>query len=159
MVDAMSIRVAAGAASAVVPGARRLRAAALSALLAAKMLAGWGVQWDIRWHLVIGRDAFWIPPHVMTYAGVTLVAVISFGVLISETWQSWRGERLAGSLAVWGLVGTPGFHLAWWGIALTILAAPVDDLWHRLFGLDVTLWSPHTCWGSREPRSIRWVVW
>ena len=23
-----------------------------------------------------------------------------------------------------------------------MLAAPIDDLWHRLFGLDVTLWSP-----------------
>src|SRR4029450_534519 len=34
------------------------------------------------------------------------------------------------------------FHLAWWGMAIVILAAPIDDLWHRLFGLDVTLWSP-----------------
>src|SRR5207249_4322873 len=25
---------------------------------------------------------------------------------------------------------------------LVVLAAPIDDLWHRLFGLDVTLWSP-----------------
>src|SRR5207249_5628575 len=24
----------------------------------------------------------------------------------------------------------------------TVLAAPIDDLWHRLFGIDVTLWSP-----------------
>src|SRR5204862_128398 len=23
-----------------------------------------------------------------------------------------------------------------------IIAAPIDDLWHRLFGIDVTLWSP-----------------
>src|SRR5262249_33101439 len=38
--------------------------------------------------------------------------------------------------------GTRGFHLAAWGGALIVLAAPVDDLWHRLFGLDVTLWSP-----------------
>jgi hypothetical protein len=27
-------------------------------------------------------------------------------------------------------------------MAVTILAAPIDDLWHRLFGIDVTLWSP-----------------
>jgi len=27
-------------------------------------------------------------------------------------------------------------------MAVVILAAPIDDLWHRLFGLDVTLWSP-----------------
>jgi hypothetical protein len=41
-----------------------------------------------------------------------------------------------------GLTATRGFHLAAWGIALTVLAAPIDDLWHRLFGLDVTIWSP-----------------
>jgi hypothetical protein len=33
-------------------------------------------------------------------------------------------------------------QLAAWGVALLLLAAPIDDLWHRLFGLDVTLWSP-----------------
>jgi hypothetical protein len=41
-----------------------------------------------------------------------------------------------------GITGTRGYLLAAWGIALTVLAAPIDDLWHRTFGLDVTLWSP-----------------
>src|SRR5438132_12141507 len=35
-----------------------------------------------------------------------------------------------------------GWRLAAVGMALTILAAPIDDLWHRLFGIDVTVWSP-----------------
>src|SRR6266550_4563863 len=95
-----------------------LRRGALWALLAAKLVGGWGVGWDIRWHLLIGRDSFWIAPHVMAYAAVAATVV--------------------------GLAGTRGFHLAWWGIAIAILAAPIDDLWHRLFGIDVTLWSlPH----------------
>jgi hypothetical protein len=121
---------------------RALRVAALWGLLGAKMLGGWGVQWDIRWHLVIGRDSFWIAPHLMTYAGVTLAAVIALGVLAWETWRARRGLAVPGGIRVMGLVGTPGFHLAWWGMAITILAAPIDDLWHRLFGIDVTLWSP-----------------
>jgi hypothetical protein len=121
---------------------RTLRCAALWSLLAAKMLGGWGVQWDIRWHLDIGRDSFWIPPHVMTYAGVTLATLVPLAILLLETWRNRRGEPSAERLRVWGLVGTTGFHLAWWGSVLTVLAAPIDDLWHRLFGLDVTLWSP-----------------
>jgi hypothetical protein len=121
---------------------RALRVAALCGLLGAKMLGGWGVQWDIRWHLVIGRDSFWIAPHLMTYAGVTLAAVIALGVLAWETWRARRGLAVPDAIRVMGLVGTPGFHLAWWGMAITILAAPIDDLWHRLFGIDVTLWSP-----------------
>jgi len=45
--------------------------AALWVLLGANLLAGWGVQWDIMWHVLLGRDSFWIPPHVMTYGGGT----------------------------------------------------------------------------------------
>jgi hypothetical protein len=122
----------------------RLRRAALWTLLASKLIAGWGVQWDIQWHVLIGRDSFWIPPHVMTYAGVALAVLVSFGVLAWETLTT-RPARAPGGtpvLRVLGLSGTRGFHLAAWGIALTVLAAPIDDLWHRLFGLDVTLWSP-----------------
>ena len=159
-----------------------LRRRALWGLLLAKAVAGIGVGWDIRWHIVIGRDSFWIAPHVMTYAGVAVAATLSLGVLVYETWWARAAMRNAdgtgpGGVAshprpetvdgrwpsrfpmkgpparkppgpvppafrIAGLVGTRGYHLAWWGIALTIIAAPIDDLWHRLFGIDVTLWSP-----------------
>jgi hypothetical protein len=111
-------------------------------LVVAKLVGAWGLTWDIQWHLRIGRDSFWIAPHVMMYAGVTAGLVAAFGVLGLETWRA-RGARLRpGTIRVAGLVGTRGFHLAAWGVALVILAAPIDDLWHRLFGIDITLWSP-----------------
>src|SRR6058998_341405 len=76
----------------------------------------------------------------MTYAGVVVMVMLSFGVLAGMTLRpSWRGDDV---VRVLGLAGTRGFHLAAGGIALTVLAAPIDDLWHRLFGIDVTLWSP-----------------
>jgi len=118
-----------------------LRRGALWALLAAKLVGGWGVGWDIRWHLLIGRDSFWIAPHVMAYAAVAATAMISLGVLALETWQA-RRTTPVDAVTIVGLTGPRGFHLAWWGIAIAILAAPIDDLWHRLFGIDVTLWSP-----------------
>ena len=113
-----------------------LRRAVLWLLLVSKVIAGWGVQWDIQWHVLIGRDSFWIPPHVMTYAGVSAAVMLSFGMLFFET------LRGSGPVRILGLSGTRGFHLAAWGMAVTVLAAPIDDLWHRLFGIDVTLWSP-----------------
>jgi hypothetical protein len=118
-----------------------LRRFALWGIVVGKLVGGWGVQWDIQWHIQIGRDSFWIAPHVMTYAGVTIVVLLSFGILAWDTLR--RGPRLpADEITVMGMTSTRGFHLAAWGIALTVLAAPIDDAWHRLFGIDVTLWSP-----------------
>jgi hypothetical protein len=131
---------ASAATAAVADASLAWRRAALWGLLGAKVVSSWGVQWDIQWHTVIGRDSFWIAPHVMTYAGVVVMVVLSFGGL---AWTTLRPSPGGGDVVrVLGLAGTRGFHLAAWGIALTVLAAPIDDLWHRLFGIDVTLWSP-----------------
>src|SRR5438270_8363999 len=140
----MSIRVEAisvsGAGAAVSGASLAWRRAALWGLVGTKVLASWGVQWDIQWHTIIGRDSFWIAPHLMTYTGVTLTVLLSFGALAVTTL---RPSRAAGDVVrALGFVGTRGYHLAAWGIALTVLAAPIDDLWHRLFGVDVALWSP-----------------
>ena len=139
------LRVPSDASVSATDGLRAVRRAALWAILASKLLASWGVRWDIQWHVRIGRDSFWIAPHVMTYAGVSLVVLLSFGVLAWETYVQRRAGRAGGgpgTMRVLGLTGTRGFHVAAWGISVTVLAAPVDNLWHRLFGLDVTLWSP-----------------
>ncbi len=138
----MSVQTATRAVEAPLVGvADRLavRRVALWALLAAKLVAGWGVRWDIEWHVRIGRDSFWIPPHLMTYGGVALITLVSFGVL---AWETWRGPAGGRTLRILGLRGTRGFQVAAWGVAVTVAAAPIDDLWHRLFGLDVTIWSP-----------------
>jgi hypothetical protein len=115
---------------------------ALWALLGGKLLGAWGLTWDIQWHLLIGRDTFWIPPHVMMYAGVTAGFLVALTVLALDTARASSGARPRGTITVLGLTSTRGVHLAAWGMALLLLAAPIDDLWHRLFGLDVTLWSP-----------------
>jgi hypothetical protein len=119
----------------------RLRVA-LWVLLAGKLLGAWGLTWDIQWHLLIGRDTFWIPPHLMMYGGIIAGLLFVVAVLGLDTIDAQRGRPPRGSVTILGLTSTRGVHLAVWGIALLILAAPIDDLWHRLFGLDVTLWSP-----------------
>lgn len=111
-------------------------------LVGGKLLGAWGLTWDIQWHLQIGRDSFWIPPHLMMYGGVTAGLIVTFALLALETARARRRPPGPDTIRVLGLVGTRGLHLAAWGVALVILAAPIDDLWHRLFGLDVTLWSP-----------------
>jgi hypothetical protein len=109
-------------------GALGYRRAALWGALASKLVAAWGLGWDIQWHMTIGRDSFWIAPHLMIYGSVVVGLALGWGVLAYEWWR--------------GIATTRGFRLAALGLVLVVLAAPIDDLWHRLFGLDVTLWSP-----------------
>jgi hypothetical protein len=104
------------------------RRAALWGALAAKVVGAWGLGWDIQWHMTIGRDSFWIAPHLMIYGSVVVGLALGWGVLAYEWWCS--------------VPSTRGFRLAALGLVLVVLAAPIDDLWHRLFGIDVTLWSP-----------------
>ena len=115
---------------------------ALWVLLGGKLLGAWGLAWDIQWHLLVGRDTFWIAPHLMMYGGITAGLLVAFGVLALDTAAAGRGARPPGAITIVGVTSTRGMHLAAWGLALVVLAAPIDDLWHRLFGLDVTLWSP-----------------
>jgi hypothetical protein len=141
--DADTLGPPAGGVAVTTPSALAVARAGLWALLAAHLVTVWGTQWDIRWHLLIGRDSFWIPPHLMTYSGVTAIVFVSFGVLAWTSAHAFRGAtRVPGTIRLLGITGTRGYHLAAWGIALTVLAAPIDDLWHRMFGLDVTIWSP-----------------
>src|SRR5438552_8558026 len=64
--------------------------AAIWTLVVGKLVGAWGLTWDIQWHLRIGRDSFWIAPHLMMYAGVTAGFVVAFGVLALETWRARR---------------------------------------------------------------------
>src|SRR3989442_9094742 len=115
--------IAASAATAAVADASLAwRRAALWGLLGAKVVSSWGVQWDIQWHTVIGRDSFWIPPHVMTYAGVVVMVMLSFGVLAGMTLRpSWRGGVLAGVL---GLRGAPALPPAARGVTPPVRRTP-----------------------------------
>jgi hypothetical protein len=124
------------------PGVLTRHQIALWALLGGKLLGAWGLTWDIQWHLLIGRDTFWIAPHLMMYGGVTAALLVAVGLLALDSVAAARGARPRGAVTILGLTSTRGVHLTAWGIALVIVAAPIDDLWHRLFGLDVTLWSP-----------------
>lgn len=105
------------------------------------MLAGvvavFGAYWDDAWHTDIGRDDFWIPPHMVLYAGILVAALcaVMWGML------SWR--RAGGGVRqLREVLADPALLLAALGGFGALASAPVDDAWHRLFGRDAVLWSP-----------------
>ncbi|HEX8205011.1 MAG TPA: hypothetical protein VF587_03015 [Solirubrobacteraceae bacterium] len=101
-----------------------------------------GMYWDIALHIDDGRDAGPLanPAHYLILVG--LFGVFAAGILaialpkegerpgprpirITEDWYAPIGGVLMAACGAFALIGFP-----------------LDDVWHRLFGQDVTLWGP-----------------
>lgn len=102
------------------------------------LLAGIGFYNDVAWHVGIGRDEeLFTAPHTMIVLGLQLIIVAgAVGVLFATL------DRRPGALRFRGL------HVPRSAAAMVLIGAaavsgfPLDELWHRQFGIDVTMWSP-----------------
>ncbi|MBA3471147.1 MAG: hypothetical protein H0T53_16045 [Herpetosiphonaceae bacterium] len=83
-----------------------------------------GSGWDIAWHFHYLRDDM-APPHIINTIG-TMLAV---GLAMFHTWTGYGVDRLS-------------LRLIQAGVGTFLLAIPLDLINHRLFGLDITAWSP-----------------
>ncbi len=104
------------------------------------LLLGWaGAGWDVAWHRLIGRDTFWSPPHLGMYAGTAL----SGAAALIATMTAMRGRATRSrELAVGPFRVERGIACVGIGALAIISAAPFDELWHRMFGRDIDIWSP-----------------
>jgi len=109
-----------------------LQTALLIAYTACAVVMRLGAVWDVQWHTVVGRDSFWIPPHDMIYGAVALCGLLAAAAVLRAGWPA-RGASQAWP---WGM------FIGGLGVTTMLAAAPFDDLWHRLYGIDVTIWSP-----------------
>jgi hypothetical protein len=116
-------------------------AALPGAILAGSLvLAVFGMYWDVSLHIDEGRDPGPLanPAHYFILAG--LFGVFGSGVAAIALP---RGRPAASAVRLPNGWYAPlgGLLIALCG-AVSLLAFPFDDLWHRLFGQDVTLWGP-----------------
>ena len=105
------------------------------------LVAVLGMYWDISLHIDNGRDAGPLanPAHYLILVGLygTLLAgVLSFALAGRERPCS-TAIRLGDGW--WAPVG--GLMMAACGV-FALTGFPLDDMWHRIFGQDVTLWGP-----------------
>jgi len=123
---------------------RRTVAACLLVYLLAQ--ANLGLAWDIRWHGAVGRDDFWTPPHLLIYSGVALAGLLCLAMVLQTSVRRWRGDPSldeANTVTLFGVFHAPlGFAIAGFGLATLLFAAPFDNYWHELYGIDVALWAP-----------------
>lgn len=104
-----------------------------------------GLIWDISWHMSIGRDGLFSPPHLMIYFGAVVAGVFAgYDVLKTSFWG--QPESKARRVRFWGIFySTLGGLFSIWGALSMLTSAPFDDWWHSTYGLDVTILSPpHT---------------
>jgi hypothetical protein len=103
-------------------------------------IGGLGTQvaafWDDDWHRRFGgfgNDFLW-PPHLLIYLSLGFIAACGIGSLVLTL----RGRggvrrrfRAMPAISITGLVA--GFM---------VVLLPSDAIWHQIYGLDITAWSP-----------------
>jgi len=104
------------------------------------LTAVYGMYWDISVHIDNGRDAGPLanPAHYFILAG--LFGIFSagfFAMVLPKERPSGVAIRLGRDW--WAPLG--GVLICACG-AFSLIGFPLDDIWHRLFGQDVTLWGP-----------------
>ena len=119
------------------PGWAGIPAATITVSL---IVALFGMLWDISLHIADGRDEGPLanPAHYFILAGLFGVFAAGFlsmalpkdkpsasAIRIAKDWHAPLGGVLITAAGAFALIGFP-----------------LDDVWHRLFGQDVTLWGP-----------------
>lgn len=101
-----------------------------------------GLIWDISWHMTVGRDGLFSPPHLAIYLGALISGLFSgFNVLKISFWGT-QTEKDA-SIKFWGIFyASLGGLFCIWGALAMLTSAPFDDWWHNTYGLDVKILSP-----------------
>ncbi|MCH7969235.1 MAG: hypothetical protein IH841_08345 [Thaumarchaeota archaeon] len=81
------------------------------------------INFDGFWHVSIGRDSLFIPPHLILYSGLVFLFIFLY--------------KTKGSVP----------KITWLLAALVVISGPFDDWWHTNFGVEqindlLIVWSP-----------------
>jgi len=83
-----------------------------------------GASWDVSYHFKYLRELTELP-HIVNSIGFTIAILLWILAWRTEKPQDKRGLKIVGL-----------------GYLVFFAAIPIDDWWHRTFGLDLTTWSP-----------------
>jgi hypothetical protein len=94
----------------------------------------------------VGRDQFWTPPHTLIYSSVAGAGLLALVVILLETLRYYKrkpGVDSTSTVAIFRFFHAPlGFSVLGFGALLPLVAAPLDNYWHELYGIDIALWAP-----------------
>jgi NAD(P)-dependent dehydrogenase (short-subunit alcohol dehydrogenase family) len=119
-------------------GTAPFAAAGVMVMVPFLLIAALGFYWDVSWHVDYGRDDIIFTP------GHTAIIVGLQGLLLSAAVTTLVATWTRADVA---LVGKR-LRAPWAAVVLTALgigavgAFPLDEIWHRAYGVDVTMWGP-----------------
>jgi len=125
--------------------------------LTAAGIAAVGLYWDVAWHIDHGRDKdLFTPSHTMILIGLNGLVFAAAVAVLFATLDRTDGQGARSRLRV------PWSALVLGALGVGASAAfPLDDLWHKAYGVDVTLWSPThlqlIAGGSLSPMAV-WLM-
>ena len=99
------------------------------------------MYWDISLHIDVGRDPGPLanPAHYFILAG--LFGIFTAGFIAMVLPQERAEPTVAVRITRDWYAPLGGVLICACG-AFSLIGFPLDDIWHRLFGQDVTLWGP-----------------
>ena len=112
-------------------------AVAIGMALYGLLVAGQGFYADVSWHIALGRDdELLTAPHAGILLGLVMIlGAAVLGTLVA-TFDQIDGLRI-------GALRVPRSLLPLWALGLGAVSGfPLDEVWHRAYGVDVTMWSP-----------------
>src|SRR5690242_21159142 len=103
------------------------------------LIAVFGFYWDVAKHIDTGRDPspFGTPAHYPILVG--LFGIFAAGWLALVMARGNCAQRTGVRLTPAWVVPTSGLVMMACG-AFALIGFPLDDIWHSIFGQDVTLW-------------------
>lgn len=114
---------------------------ALLGLSGLQLLVGghWDAAMHIKTGLVPGGSDFLWPPHIMIYLSFLISLFIATFAVISIAREGWAAgsrdpRRWVRSNPFLGAVAVASVY--------SLLSIPGDAIWHEIFGIDLTAWSP-----------------
>lgn len=115
----------------------------LTTLLGA-IISYFALSWDIQWHTFVGRDRTLTPPHVFLLSGIVVCGIGALIAVIIETlWVKNNQAMEQHSTAFANRFAAPlGIYISGYAALNMAVAFPVDQYWHTLYGVDVSIWAP-----------------
>jgi hypothetical protein len=103
-------------------------------------------SWDVQWHTAVGRDRTLTPPHLFILGSIAVIGLTALATVFLETLWARRRPSITPDGADFTFAGifssSRGTYLIGYGALTSAIAFPLDQYWHTLYGIDVSIWAP-----------------